>query len=129
MGFEVMCFAVIAGLVGMSVFAAWVGNEAKKQDETVVRMTPARTADLINDSVGGLLWSRVDGEGDLNFKRRSPKGDGPTVSAQLEDLGDGRTRVFLAMTRWSAVYGFVISFGTSAWRLKRKLMKKLDEAA
>lgn len=126
---QFLCFAVVAGLVGAIVWEVWAGNEAKKDDETVVRMSPARVADLVDDNVGKVLWSRVDGEGDLNYKRRSVKGDGPTLSIAMEELGDGRTRVNVAMTRWRVTYGLVVHFGVSAWRLKRKLMKHLDATA
>lgn len=123
---EFACFLIIAFLVALCVFVAWTSAQAKKTDETIVKLSPGRAADLIEDSVGRILWARVDGEGDLNFKRRSPHA--PTLSAGLTDLGDGRTRVELAMTQWREQYGWLVYSGEHVWLLKRKILKNLNEA-
>ncbi|TWP32999.1 hypothetical protein [Leekyejoonella antrihumi] len=117
---------VIAVIAFLGVYLWWQ-SEAKKTHGTVVPLNQQAVADLVRGSFNGVLWKDVPGPGHINKKRRALRGEGATVSVDIEPAAQGGTEVSTWMSAWRSRYGFA-SFGGAAYRQKKRLLKRVDEA-
>jgi hypothetical protein len=119
-----LIFAVI--IVGPIVLAYQSSARAKVHHETVIDLSPARVRATVDDSFGKLFWSDVQGPGDVNKRRRTPNGNGATISIALEPTADGKTHVEAWMSAWTSNrMGIVMSAGSQQ---AKKVIRKLEAA-
>lgn len=123
-----VCSLIVVAIVAFLGVYLWWQSDAKKTHDTVVPISQQRVADAVNQSFNGLLWRDVQGPGHINKMRRAIRGDGPTVSVDIEPAANGGTHVSTWMSAWVTQYG-VANFAGAAFRQKKKLLKRVEAAA
>lgn len=124
----VACVLILVAFVGFIGVIAWWGSEAKKQQETVVKISRQRAIDAVEQSFNGLLWADVDGPGVINKRRRAMRGDGPTISVDFDEAANGGVQVSTWMSAWVSQMGLA-NFPLAAIRQKKKLLARVEAAA
>lgn len=118
-------FILLLLLVGLFALGFWQSSVAKRQHETVVTLSPARTRQVIESTFSKIFWADVQGPGDINKRRRTPNDSGATISIDIGETADGKTHVQAWMSAWKTRYGLVASGGSG---LAKKVIKKLEQA-
>lgn len=116
--FFVVLFALLAWVVIRSM-QAW-----RVKSLVLSGVSPDDVARVVDGSFSGLLWARVNGRGDLNYRRRIWGGEGAVLSCDISDHGDGTIGVDLWMSYATTQYGIPRGGEKVQWK-KEALARKL----
>ena len=114
-------------IVGLLILTFWLNNSAKRQEETQVKLSNGRVADIVHQAFGSVFWKDVDGPGDLNKRRRTINDTGPVVSIDINELEGGGSHVVVWMSHWTKK-GPSILGSDEVMRKKRKVIRQLEQA-
>ena len=114
-------------IVGILILTFWMNGSAKRQDETQVKLSPTRVADVVNDAFGSVFWKDVSGPGDLNKRRRTINGSGPVISVDINQLENGGSHVAVWMSHWTN-RGPAVLGADQVMRQKKKVLRRLEQA-
>lgn len=121
---EALTFIVVVllALVGFSIYAS---GQAKTAAVISTDLSPAEARQRVQSAFGKILWKQVGGDGQMNFRRRMAKYEGPTLSVVVSPLGAGST-VEVWMSAWTSILAIAVG-GEFAWLQKRKVIKVLTD--
>lgn len=116
---EVFWVIVVIGLIAWAIFTQ-VGG--RKQLELEVPTSEQVAAEAVATSFSA-IWTRVQGEGDLNYRPKLRKNP-PTISIKFTPQGTSRCEVSIWTSRFTIRYG-MMWHAQLAWRKKRNVAARL----
>jgi hypothetical protein len=118
----VFVFLILA-LVVLFALGYWTTLRATRHHETRVSLSSTQARQIVESSFSNLLWSDVQGPGDVNKRRRTMNNSGATISTKITATQDGRTHVKSWMSDTRTRYGMVASIG---WPSAKKVITRLE---
>lgn len=117
-------FLFVVVVVMLLGWYGFVQSGAREQLNVLSPHAPGEIPTIVHKHFG-LLWARVEGEGQLNYRARMRKGP-PTLSVSLRAHPSGGTEVTIWMSRYESLLGLT-GHAQLAWRKKRSLASLLAE--
>ncbi|MGW4210938.1 hypothetical protein ACWEIJ_23305 [Lentzea sp. NPDC004789] len=114
---------VVVVVIGWNIF---VQVRARTQLDVTTALSEQQAAALVAEHFG-VLWTREEGAGHLNFKPRLRKWP-PTVSVSFTPNGTSQCGVSIWTSHWTTRYG-VMGHAQLAWRKEATLARKLSNAS
>lgn len=111
-------------IVALFALGIWNTVIAKRTQEAVVAISPARAKALVEGSFNGMLWAQAGGPGDINRRRRQMKVS-LIVSVDIEATNDGRTHITAWVSSADTQYGLILGRGV---RKPKSIIAMLENA-
>lgn len=120
---------IVGGLLVLVLVIGNVGSVfARREQEVVIPLDRQQSEEAVAGCFNKMLWRSCDGEGDLNWQRRTLGGTGAIVSVVFESERDSETLATVWMSRWKSRMGIVASPGSSAPRRVANKLRRMSES-
>jgi hypothetical protein len=120
---EILWVLVVILLI---VWIVFVQYSARQQVDLTVGMSERDAAGIVTQYFG-LLWTQVDGAGDMNYRPKM-RMRAPTLSISFVPVGTAECEVSIWTSAWTTKYG-VMGHAQLMWRKKRALAARLSSSS
>lgn len=123
----VVCFAVVAALIGVVVWQFIETRNAVATTTVETALDPGRAAQLVHEAFTGpraILWTETTGPGRINMRRRGIH-RGITMSITIDPRPGGGASVDMWASQTVVYLGFLVNFAGVVNRRKNAIGRLL----
>ncbi len=115
---------VLVVIVLLGAYAIWIRSLATTQVTVRANADLGTVRNAVDGAFNKLIWERVSGPGDYNFRPRGRKLP-PILSVSITTEGQGACSVDLWPSSYATVFGIAMNHATLTWRKNRAVARRL----